>query len=100
MIKKIILYAFLHFIATLSTLMFALHGMGWNDNYQAPWWQFLGSKLFVILTFPAIYIERMLHKHFGILPFDDLIEWGLIMSNSLLWGTMIAYLIKRYQKTI
>ena len=96
MIKKIILYAFCHFLATLASLLFALGDLSDRDIDPVT---FIGGVLFTILGFPAIHIKEMLHSAFGILPFDNLIEWVLIISNSLLWGTVIAQLIKRYKKS-
>jgi len=96
MIKKIILYAICHFVATLVSLLFALGDL---SNRDIDLVTFIGGVFFEILGFPAIHIKEMLHSAFGILPFDNLIEWALIVSNSLLWGTVIACLIKRYKKS-
>lgn len=81
-----------HLLATLGAMMLAFHGWSMVDPHAEPTsLSRAGEAIASVLAFPGAYLWRYLG---GPANAPDFLAWVGMAANSLLWGAVLAWLIR------
>lgn len=94
----VLILSIIHFVATIIFFIVSFDlAMLEKADYMEPLSVTIATFLFKILIQPYFTIHTLLKNNFQLIIPGSL-EWIFMIANSLLWGFIIAYLIrlKRY----